>query len=105
MLIFGLALVVMMVLRPRGLVSGRTPSVALARSARSRPNWWRRAVADAARGRRPDHALRRPDGRRRARLQAQRGDITAVIGPNGAGKTTVFNCITGFYRPTAGSLR
>ena len=30
MLIFGLALVVMMVLRPRGLVSGRTPSVALA---------------------------------------------------------------------------
>ena len=29
MLIFGLALVVMMVLRPRGLVSGRTPSVAL----------------------------------------------------------------------------
>jgi branched-chain amino acid transport system ATP-binding protein len=30
--------------------------------------------------------------------------ITAVIGPNGAGKTTVFNCLTGFYRPTAGSL-
>jgi branched-chain amino acid transport system ATP-binding protein len=32
------------------------------------------------------------------------GDITAVIGPNGAGKTTVFNCITGFYRPTSGEL-
>ena len=31
---------------------------------------------------------------------AQRGDITALIGPNGAGKTTVFNCITGFYKPT-----
>ncbi|MCC7281715.1 MAG: ABC transporter ATP-binding protein, partial [Acetobacteraceae bacterium] len=30
--------------------------------------------------------------------------ITAVIGPNGAGKTTVFNCVTGFYRPTAGSI-
>jgi len=30
--------------------------------------------------------------------------ITALIGPNGAGKTTVFNCLTGFYRPTAGSL-
>ncbi|NLH79292.1 MAG: ABC transporter ATP-binding protein [Phyllobacteriaceae bacterium] len=28
------------------------------------------------------------------------GDITALIGPNGAGKTTVFNCITGFYKPT-----
>ncbi|MDE2251176.1 MAG: ABC transporter ATP-binding protein [Gammaproteobacteria bacterium] len=32
------------------------------------------------------------------------GDITAVIGPNGAGKTTVFNCITGFYKPTAGGI-
>ena len=30
--------------------------------------------------------------------------IYAVIGPNGAGKTTLFNCITGFYRPDAGSV-
>jgi branched-chain amino acid transport system ATP-binding protein len=37
-------------------------------------------------------------------FSAARGAITALIGPNGAGKTTVFNCITGFYRPTAGSL-
>jgi len=36
---------------------------------------------------------------------AQSGQITALIGPNGAGKTTVFNCITGFYQPTAGMLR
>jgi branched-chain amino acid transport system ATP-binding protein len=33
-----------------------------------------------------------------------RGDVTALIGPNGAGKTTVFNCITGFYKPTTGML-
>jgi branched-chain amino acid transport system ATP-binding protein len=33
-----------------------------------------------------------------------RGDITALIGPNGAGKTTVFNCVTGFYKPTSGRL-
>ena len=32
------------------------------------------------------------------------GDITAIIGPNGAGKTTVFNCLTGFYRPSVGRL-
>ncbi len=36
---------------------------------------------------------------------ARRGEITALIGPNGAGKTTVFNCITGFYKPTAGMIR
>jgi branched-chain amino acid transport system ATP-binding protein len=35
---------------------------------------------------------------------AGRGDITALIGPNGAGKTTVFNCITGFYKPTEGMI-
>ncbi|MEA3290834.1 MAG: ATP-binding cassette domain-containing protein [Pseudomonadota bacterium] len=32
------------------------------------------------------------------------GEITALIGPNGAGKTTVFNCLTGFYKPTEGRL-
>jgi branched-chain amino acid transport system ATP-binding protein len=35
---------------------------------------------------------------------AKRGEITALIGPNGAGKTTVFNCITGFYKPTSGRM-
>ncbi|MEX0959390.1 MAG: ABC transporter ATP-binding protein [Burkholderiales bacterium] len=37
-------------------------------------------------------------------FEARRGAITALIGPNGAGKTTVFNCITGFYRPTEGMV-
>ena len=37
-------------------------------------------------------------------FSAARGDITAIIGPNGAGKTTVFNCITGFYKPTSGRI-
>ena len=32
------------------------------------------------------------------------GEIHGVIGPNGAGKTTLFNCLTGFYRPTAGDV-
>jgi branched-chain amino acid transport system ATP-binding protein len=35
---------------------------------------------------------------------AHQGEITAIIGPNGAGKTTVFNCLTGFYKPTVGEL-
>lgn len=37
-------------------------------------------------------------------FKAARNDITALIGPNGAGKTTVFNCITGFYKPTEGMI-
>ena len=38
-------------------------------------------------------------------FSAARGEITAIIGPNGAGKTTVFNCITGFYKPSGGRLQ
>ena len=38
-------------------------------------------------------------------LKVKRGNIHALIGPNGAGKTTVFNCLTGFYQPTSGSVR
>ncbi|MEO8530191.1 MAG: ABC transporter ATP-binding protein [Deltaproteobacteria bacterium] len=37
-------------------------------------------------------------------FEVGRGDITALIGPNGAGKTTVFNCVTGFYKPTEGRI-
>jgi branched-chain amino acid transport system ATP-binding protein len=35
----------------------------------------------------------------------RRGEILAIIGPNGAGKTTVFNLLTGYIRPTRGSIR
>ncbi|SDR92100.1 L-leucine ABC transporter ATP-binding protein /L-isoleucine ABC transporter ATP-binding protein /L-valine ABC transporter ATP-binding protein [Halopseudomonas litoralis] len=38
-------------------------------------------------------------------LQVEEGQIVSLIGPNGAGKTTVFNCLTGFYKPSAGSIR
>ncbi|HEX5210242.1 MAG TPA: ABC transporter ATP-binding protein [Pseudolabrys sp.] len=37
-------------------------------------------------------------------FDAGKNEITALIGPNGAGKTTVFNCITGFYKPTEGRI-
>ena len=37
-------------------------------------------------------------------FSAKKDQITSIIGPNGAGKTTVFNCLTGFYKATAGSM-
>ena len=37
-------------------------------------------------------------------FDVKKGEIFGLIGPNGAGKTTVFNCITQFYKPTAGKL-
>ncbi|UYM17563.1 high-affinity branched-chain amino acid ABC transporter ATP-binding protein LivG [Endozoicomonas euniceicola] len=38
-------------------------------------------------------------------LKVRLGEIVSIIGPNGAGKTTVFNCLTGFYKPTGGVVR
>lgn len=37
-------------------------------------------------------------------FSVEEGSIASLIGPNGAGKTSVFNCLTGFYRPTAGDI-
>ena len=37
-------------------------------------------------------------------FDVEEGSITSLIGPNGAGKTSVFNCLTGFYKATAGSI-
>jgi branched-chain amino acid transport system ATP-binding protein len=38
-------------------------------------------------------------------FDVRRGELFAIIGPNGAGKTSIFNCISGVYRPQAGSIR
>ena len=35
----------------------------------------------------------------------ERGSITSLIGPNGAGRTTLFNCVTGMFAPSAGTIR
>ena len=37
-------------------------------------------------------------------MTVQEKQVVSMIGPNGAGKTTVFNCLTGFYKPTAGTI-
>ncbi len=38
-------------------------------------------------------------------MEVHEGEILGLIGPNGAGKTTFFNCLTGLYKPTSGSVR
>lgn len=37
-------------------------------------------------------------------FDVREGEILSIIGPNGAGKTTIFNCISGFYKPTRGKI-
>ncbi len=37
-------------------------------------------------------------------LEIEEGSIRSLIGPNGAGKTCVFNCLTGFYKPSDGEM-
>lgn len=47
------------------------------------------------------HALRAVSG---FSMEVESGAIRGIIGPNGAGKTTVFNAISGFVKPVAGSI-
>ena len=63
--------------------------------------------------RRPEGSLRAADvARAFAGVQALQGvtlelhrhEVLGLIGPNGAGKTTLINVITGFDRPTSGSV-
>jgi len=37
-------------------------------------------------------------------FDVEKGTVTALIGPNGAGKTSAFNCLTGFYNASEGSI-
>ncbi len=38
-------------------------------------------------------------------FEVEKGEVFAIVGPNGAGKSTVFNLISRFYDPHAGSIR
>ena len=114
MLLFGFAMVVIMIWRPRGLISTREPSVFLkraqdhlGRSGQAGTRLMAAAARDGSTVLRVEHLTMRFGGLVAVNdlsFAAERGAITALIGPNGAGKTTVFNCITGFYKPTEGRI-
>ena len=112
MLLFGIAMVGIMLWRPRGIISSREPSIVL----NERRAGWRPPRQGRARMRRwqtepllkVEHLTMRFGGLTavdNVSFDVGRKDITALIGPNGAGKTTVFNCITGFYKPTEGTMQ
>jgi len=94
MLIFGFALVLVMILRPGGLL----PSAVRKRSSPRATD--RRQEAPDERASRSDErqqALRRHRSALGVSFSVPRGQIFGLIGPNGAGKTTLFNLLTGLY--------
>jgi len=105
MVIYSIALIGLMLVRPRGLMGTREIW-----------DWWR------------ERRGRRPSGKREVNealidvrnatirfggltavcdfsLQVRPRELVALIGPNGAGKTTVFNLLTGVYPPNEGTIK
>ena len=101
MLAFGIGMVLIMIWRPGGLLSHRDPTIRLT-SATGKAEIVSHGAALTV-----EHLTMRFGGLIAVddvSFIANDREITGVIGPNGAGKTTVFNCITGFYKPTVGRL-
>jgi branched-chain amino acid transport system permease protein len=110
--LFSAVIMLILVVRPEGLVRRRTV-LALGRRL-----WRPRAAAAARLDRLPRTEAGRDVEIEGLRMQfggvtalsdisfrIPRGSIFGLIGPNGAGKTTLFNLLTGAYRPTAGHIR
>jgi branched-chain amino acid transport system permease protein len=105
MVIYSIALIALMLLRPRGLLGTREVW-----------DWWRKRRPPRAPGRREAsealidvrNATIRFGGLTAVwdfSLEVRPRELVALIGPNGAGKTTVFNLLTGVYPPSEGTIK
>jgi branched-chain amino acid transport system permease protein len=111
LVLYGALLVLVMILRPQGLLAERfrhveVPDVDPVVPARTTPR--EPAAYDSAEVvLRAEHLSKRYGGIVAAKdisLELRRGTITALVGPNGAGKTTAFNLLTGVAVPDTGSV-
>jgi branched-chain amino acid transport system ATP-binding protein/branched-chain amino acid transport system permease protein len=105
MVIYSLALIALMLLRPRGLLGTREIW-----------DWWREWRGRPAPPK-PEVSEALIDVRNATirfgglvavcdfSLSVKPRELVALIGPNGAGKTTVFNLLTGVYPPSAGTIK
>jgi len=114
LIVFAVLLIVMMILRPQGLLGVREIWDFWKRQPRV-PDIAAQPLASGRSASRPDSALLQVDRLSLAfgglqavqdfSLRLPAGALYGLIGPNGAGKTTVFNLLTGIYAPDRGEMR
>lgn len=100
MLMLGGLMVLMMIWRPQGLLPMTRPQPAEERRSERRAGMSQTLLS-------VNGLMMRFGGLlavNNVNLELYPQEIVSLIGPNGAGKTTVFNCLTGFYKPTGGTI-